>query len=53
MLKLIEFGLLGGSLVVIVGLIVSGARDHSENASAPPASSPEDHPNAHQHGNTL
>lgn len=42
MLRVIEFVLLGVSLVVIVGLIVSGARDHSESHGANPSELPND-----------
>lgn len=36
MLRVIEFGLLGVSLVVIIGLIISGARKHSGDSDAKP-----------------
>lgn len=48
MLRVIEFGLLGVSLVVIIGLIVSGMRDHSNNSVAHSSTAPDD-----QHGKTL
>lgn len=48
MLRLIEFGLLGVSLVVIIGLIVSGSRDHSNDSGAHSSAAPDD-----QHGKTL
>lgn len=50
MLKIIEFGLLGASLVVIIGLIVSGSRDHSNSRdSGAPSSTASDDP----HGKPL
>lgn len=39
MLKIIEFGLLAGVLVVVVALIVSGRRGSSE-AQTPPSENP-------------
>lgn len=51
MLGVIEFSLLGGSLVVVIGLIVGGARNRSSDPTVQPGESPESHPD--QHGNGL
>ncbi|HEV2465082.1 MAG TPA: hypothetical protein VGT04_14845 [Acidobacteriaceae bacterium] len=48
MLRVIEFGLLGVSLVVIIGLIVSGMRDHSNSSGTHSSTAHDD-----QHGKTM
>lgn len=48
MLRVIEFGLLAVSLVVIIGLIVSGMRDHSKDSGTRSSTASDD-----QHGKTL
>lgn len=42
MLKIIEFGLLGVSLAVVIGLIVSGARQHSDEPERHDSTLPDD-----------
>lgn len=58
MLRLIEFGLLGVALLVIIGLIVSGARaggSHIEpkKSTARDATLPKEHPDTDERGKPL
>jgi hypothetical protein len=46
MLKIIEYSLLAVSLLVVIGLIVSGSRGDSESSGKQPPALPSDAPEA-------
>jgi hypothetical protein len=52
MLRIIEYGLLAVSLLVVIGLIVSGSRSGSEGA-ATPSGGLDDTPEAHEPSKTV
>jgi hypothetical protein len=52
MLRIIEYGLLAVSLLVVIGLIVSGSRCGSEGTGTPTGGLDEG-PEAHEPGKTL
>lgn len=51
MLKIVEYGLLAVSLLVVIGLIVSGSRTSPESQPVQPELA-SDHPDAHEPGKT-
>lgn len=50
MLKIIEYSLLAVSLLVVIGLVVSGSRSGSKSAPPEDSTLPKDNPEAHQPG---
>jgi hypothetical protein len=52
MLKIVEYGLLAVTLLVVVGLIVSGSRSSSESSSTEPAALTNDNGEAQGPGKT-
>jgi hypothetical protein len=53
MLKLIEYSLLAVSLLVVVGLIVSGSRNSSESSSTQPPALASDGSDTQEQGKTV
>lgn len=53
MLKIIEFGLLAVSLLVVIGLIVSGTRGASSSSDTQPPPLANGGPEAHEPGKTV
>jgi len=53
MLKIVEYGLLAVSLLVVIGLIVSGSRSDSESTGKQPPALTNDGPDAQEPGKTL
>jgi hypothetical protein len=53
MLKIVEYGLLAVSLLVIIGLIVSGSRSGSESSSAQSPALAGEKSDASEPGKTL
>ncbi len=53
MLKIVEYSLLAVSLLVVIGLIVSGSRSDSESTETPMQTFTGDAPEARQPGKPL
>lgn len=53
MLRIIEYGLLAVSLLVVIGLIVSGSRKPSDSGRIEPTALGDDNSGAHEPGKTA
>lgn len=53
MLRAVEFTLLAVSLLVVIGLIVSGSRNVTKSSASEPPGLSDDGPEAHDSGKTV